>query len=460
MSESSSSDATHSRPLAQSAGNRGLAAVPRRFAIGTFVLALALLWGWQSTGVISSNDGSHLALARALVQGRTHIDEDVGLTLWVDRARRGDHEYSDRPPGTAFAALWAVWLAEPLDRRWLQRSLRTLKDDPSIEDPRQALVVRPASDLFLSTYGKRRLEVGGSTLDLLGLQGTALLIGMHTAVVGALGVALVIAALRRLGVDPIGQLLAGAALGVATLWGPYSTALFGHVTAGVALMAMFVLLERARTAQTSRIRQLAASAAGLAGAWAVAADYALLLAVVPLVLLLAKPRLWPALVLGALPMAAATAAYHHAAFGSVLSIGYDHQTNFAFARERATTFSGNPLWGLWTLWGAGKGAGVLVQSPIVLLGLAGLAASATQRRWLYGLLPWMVLLVFHRTPWGGATLDHRYLVPALPMMAVGVGLAWQRWTGGAQAAWVRIGIALLLVISVVLTWANFLAWRG
>lgn len=433
----------------------------QRFVVGSLLLVLVLLWGWQSTGVISSNDGSHLALARALVRGQTHIDQDVGLTLWVDRAQRQGHEYSDRPPGTAFAALWAVRLAEPLDRRWLQRSLQTLKDNPSIDDPRQALVVRPASDLFLSTYGKRRLEVGGSTVNLLGLQGTAVLIAVHAAGLGALGVALVIVTLRRLGVDPVGRVVAGATLGVATLWGPYSTALFGHVTAGVALMAMLVLLERARTAETSRIRQLAASAAGLAGAWAVAADYALLLAVVPLAILLARPRLWPALALGALPMAAATAAYHHAAFGSVLSIGYDHQTNFAFARDRGATFSGNPLSGLWTLWGAGKGAGVLVQSPIVLLGLVGLAAS-DKRRWLYGLLPWMVLLVFHRTPWGGATLDHRYLVPALPVMAVGVGLAWQRWASqsGAAMAWARIGIAGIFATSAALTWANFLAWRG
>ena len=68
------------------------------------MFVLAALWISLASGLVSSNDGSHVALARALaLRGETTIDPEVGLTLWVDRARRDGHDYSDRPPGTAFA---------------------------------------------------------------------------------------------------------------------------------------------------------------------------------------------------------------------------------------------------------------------------------------------------------------------------------------------------------------------
>lgn len=430
--------------------------------VACLIVLLGAVWGWHSSGIVSSNDGSHVALARALaLRGETPIDPDVGLTLWVDRARRGEHDYSDRPPGTAFAASWAVWAAAPLDERWQEVSLQRLRNDPSVTDPAEALVVRPATDRFLSTYGKRRLEVGGSAVNLLALQGTALTVAIHGVLLGLCGTLLVLTWLRRAGVDLPGRMFAGLCLGLATLWGPYSTALFSHVTAGVGLMALCVALQRGREATQDRAARRFAVLAGVAGSWAVASDYALVLAVVPLSLLVAPPRMWPFVIAGALPIAIATGLYHEAAFGSPLSIGYDHQSNFAFARERGSTFSGNPLHGAWVLWGLGRGAGMLAQSPVALLGLLGLV-DRRHRRWLYGLLPWMLLLLFHRTPWGGATLDHRYLVPAMPLCAVGLGLLWQR-AGALPDSRRRALLGAMLALAAmsgVLVWSNFLAWRG
>src|SRR5690554_5819917 len=46
---------------------------------------LAFVWTANSSGLISSNDGSHLALARALgLRGEASIDPDRALTLEVD----------------------------------------------------------------------------------------------------------------------------------------------------------------------------------------------------------------------------------------------------------------------------------------------------------------------------------------------------------------------------------------
>jgi hypothetical protein len=253
--------------------------------------------------------------------------------------------------------------------------------------------------------------------------------------------------------------LALLALAIATLWGPYATALFSHVTAGTALVSMVLCLERGEAGHAASRRWAHALdlAAGVAGAWAVSTDYLLALAVVPLVVATARFKRWPAIAMGALAVAGATATYHQVAFGSPWSIGYDHHAQFEFARDRVSTFSGNPLVGLWTLWGLGKNAGVLAQSPIVLLGIAALGIGA-QRRWLLALAPWGRALAVHQTPFGGATLDHRYLVPMLPLCAVGLGLAWQRWCENWRPG--RVVFFALGFASAVLVWAHFFAWRS
>jgi hypothetical protein len=174
-----------------------------------------------------------------------------------------------------------------------------------------------------------------------------------------------------------------------------------------------------------------------------------------LVLAWVKPRRWGWVLLGTLPLVVVTGAYHMVAFGSPFSIGYDHHTNFEFARERLSTFDGNPLTGAWTLWGLGRGAGVLAQAPILLIGLVGL--WRLERRLVLALAPWAVLLCFHHTPWGGAGVDHRYLVPAAPLLALGVGHLWERAHAHPMA---RLGLVALTALSGVLTWLNFLGWRS
>lgn len=415
-------------------------------------MVVAAVWWWIGQGLVSSNDGSHLALARALVvHGQTRIDAEESLTLWTDRAYHEGHVYSDRPPGTAFAAAPAVWLGHRLDSVLRGASQR-----------RGAILYMPATDRYVQTYGVRRQRHGGAGPPLVDLQGTAALLTAQAALVGALGVWAVVVLLRRHGVGAGGQLFAALTMSGATLWGPYSTALFSHVTAGTALVLGVLAIDRAhdRHVGGDPAARWIDALAGLALALAVATDYALVLAVVPGVALLAPPRRWPALVFGALPIAVATAAYHDAAFGSPWAIGYDYHARFAFARDAASTFSGDPLLGLWTLWGLGGGAGVLAQSPVLLLGIVGLAIGG-QRRALLALLPWSIALALHRTPYGGATLDHRYMVPAVPWLALGLGLAWNRLvTRSARRGVIAVAFVLLALGSAALVWTHFFAWRG
>ncbi|MEM9459584.1 MAG: hypothetical protein AAGF11_35735 [Myxococcota bacterium] len=419
------------------------------------LLLLALVWAWTSPGLVSSNDGSHLALARALVlRGETTLGDEVALTLWVDRARREGHNYSDRPPGTALIAAPAAWLGAQLDPGMLKSSLES-----------KEIIVPSAAPRYAETYTVRTQRMRVQAPPLLGLQGTALLLSLHCAAVGVFGIFGVLLLLRRRGRGPAAQAFAATTLGLGCLWGPYSTVLFSHVTAGTAVIWAVLGLEVGLglglpdEADDSRpVQRLALLGAGLAAGWAASADYLVGVLVLGVGLATVPPRRWlvaaPWLLLGALPIIAATLAYHHAAFGSPWSLGYDHHANFEFARDRLTTFGGNPLTGLWSQWGLGEGAGVLALAPVMLLGVLGLLI-ARERRWLLGALPWILLLAAHRTPTGGAAVDHRYLLPLMPLLAVGLAQAWSRWAEGpGRARAFAIGMMLLAILSAFLSWTH------
>ncbi len=430
------------------------------------LVLLGLVWVALAPGLVSSNDGSHLALARALVlHGRAELADEVALTLFVDRAQRGGEDYSDRPPGTALLAAPAVWLGARLDPALLRASMES-----------RDVVVTPAAPRYAETYAARVQRHQRAAPPLLALQGTALLVALHCALMGALGIAAVIVLLRRRGASPAAQALAAGCLGLACLWGPYSMVLFSHVTAGTCAIWSLLALELGLGLADSSaspssspspsntvhpLRRAPLLLAGLAAGWAFSADYLVAVLVLGLGLVTVPPRRWlsvaPWLLLGAAPIVAATLAYHAAAFGSPWSLGYDHHANFAFARERSATFDGNPLHGLWSQWGLGEGAGVLALSPVMLAGVAGLLAHR-ERRWLLAALPWILLLAAHRTPTGGAAADHRYLVPLMPVLAVGLGLAFSRWADAPGRP--RLALALLVLLaaaSAALAWRHVLA---
>lgn len=409
------------------------------------IVAVALVWLAAGTGLVSSNDGSHVALARAFARGEIAIDDDVALTLWVDRAVRDGRNYSDRPPGTAAAAIPAAWLGDRLDPVLWRDATR-----------RKTTLVTPAARRYAQTYITRSDREGVGS-PLAKLQGTVLLVALHCALVGALGLWCLDRLLRLHGFALASRVFAIVGLGLATSWGPYSTVLFSHVTSGTLWIAMALVLAHADRTPTRARAWL--GVAGVLGAWAIASDYSMIVPITLHVALVVPWRAWPLVAVGALVPAVATAAYHSAAFGSWHAIGYDHHASFEFARERASTFSGNPLEGLWVLLGFGRGAGVLARAPLVVLGVVGLALD--KRREGLAIAAWVVLLAFHRTPWGGASEDHRYIIPAMPIVALGLASAWQRWVAhqGGTRRGVALGILVLTTCSAVLAWAGFVATR-
>jgi hypothetical protein len=409
--------------------------------VGLVVALLAFFWASSSRGLLSSNDGSHVALARAFAAGRSHIDPDVALTLQVDLAAHGGHHRSDRPPGTAFVAALPLRIGAAFDDALFERSKAARR-----------LVLPPGSDPYILTYAQR--SPGAPPLARrIGTATAAVLCAMTLGLLGLLGLDRL---LSRLGCTPTARLAAVLTMGIATTWGCYATTSFAHVTSAAAMAWLCWALVGMRDPSSPRWVPFFA---GCVGAFAVATDYLLVLAVVPLVLASMRPRHFVGLTVGALPLALAVAAYHTFAFGHPLSVGYDHHVHFEFARSRATTFDGSPLQGAWILLGAGRGAGLLVLCPIAWIGLVSLGLlddRALALRLGLPWLPWLVVLCMHHTPWGGATEDHRYLVPLFPLVGVGIGLAWARARSSLPIAGALLGLAGW---SAFRSWSHFLAWH-
>jgi hypothetical protein len=417
---------------------------------------VVFIWTANSSGLISSNDGSHLALARALVlRSEAPIDPDRALTLEVDLAEREGHAYSDRPPGTAFAALPAVWIGDRLDPWMFERAMHQARAGREVEP-------LPGARPYIATYAART-AAGSEGPTLAHLIGSSIASSIHAVLVGLLGLVLIDHLLRRIPeLDASARLFALSCVALASAWGPYSTALFSHVSAATAvagfLLGVAALAAKPSLPHAGRVAMLT----GLAGAWAISCEYLLLLAIVPTAAVTIPWRRFGAVALGAAPIVLATLAYHAAAFGSPLSIGYDHHSNFDFARERGSTFSGDPLDGLWTLWGLGRDAGLLAQAPIVLVGIAVMVGVSLRReralvsltRALLCFVPWMLVLALHRTPWGGGTGDHRYLIPILPFAAIGLAIGWAR-----ARPLLRAAAVVLALVSALLVWRHFLAWH-
>jgi hypothetical protein len=138
-------------------------------------------------------------------------------------------------------------------------------------------------------------------------------------------------------------------------------------------------------------------------------------------------------VAAALPSAFALALYNTAAFGSPFRLSYSYVSE-TFAREQSTGFFGigtPDLDGLVEVLFSWKG--LVVQSPVLLLGAVGLAllwrssarAEAAACLTIAGLF--LALTAGYYNPIGGLSPGPRFFIPALPFLAVGLPFAFRRW---------------------------------
>lgn len=224
--------------------------------------------------------------------------------------------------------------------------------------------------------------------------------------------------------------------GLGTLAFPYATAFYAHQPAAVFGFAAFAALLGAHPSRGRAL--LAGAAAGLAVSLELSA------ALVALALggwLLVDPRrrrLAPSYVLGGLPFALALGAYNAAAFGSPLSFWFQHANPEVEVRVSGALFGlPSALTALELL--ALPYRGLFFTSPVLLLGVLGW--PALRRRHAAPALvcaavpvAFLLLLSSFNAWYGGWAPGARYLVPALPFLALPLACGLARWP--------RLGAAL------------------
>ncbi len=162
--------------------------------------------------------------------------------------------------------------------------------------------------------------------------------------------------------------------------------------------------------------------------------------------------------LGAAGPVVVLGAYHWAAFGNPLHLPYRYVDNL-YARQQARGFFGIHLPRLDATQDVLAGShGVLSTSPVLVAGAAGLVLLARRRRPLEAALAGAVVVVFvllncgYFLPYGGISPGPRFLVPALPFLALGLGPAFARWPR-TTAALAAVSVAATVV--TLTTWSRY-----
>lgn len=367
-------------------------------ALALFV-GLSSLYFAVSKGITSSNDGSHYALTRTLVENGTFaLMQFDDYAEGNDIALVGDVLYSDRPPGNALVASLFYRAGG-----WFPDPLTPIPSKHDAENDRLLTV------MFLPVWA------GALTAVLLYL----LLRQLFN--IGS-GVALTAVLFHALG----------------TIHFKYSTVFFSHALSGLLVLTCIGLLLWLWKQPDWRGYGLLGGLLGLS----VLVEYSngLLVGLISLLVLwqwwqwreqktsVAKAIL--AYTLLGLLSAGFLAYYNNTNFGSPFTLSYDYAINYDWAGEFGSTFNfplreglRNMLW-----FGAGDGwcnptcfnQGFLLLSPV--LGLAILGVWGMARKWpretaviLTIFLSYLILFAKHRTS-HGFTANGRYLAPFLPLL--------------------------------------------
>jgi 4-amino-4-deoxy-L-arabinose transferase-like glycosyltransferase len=357
----------------------------------------------QGTGF---NQNSHYVLVKALSDGSPVIDAklaELGDLSTLDVTRVGEHLYSNKAPGLAFVTLGPYLVLEALGAR-------------TVGDPTQMLWA-------------------------LGLVGVVL---------PAVGILVLVRWLAQI-TEPGFGTVAAVAAGLGTLLLPFATLFFSHALSAFLVVAAFALLFRERRA-SSHIALVAA--AGLVAGLACATEYPNAFSALVLGVYAACRPGWlqrglayaGGFVLGLLPLLL----YNQWAFGSPTHLSYigslsdQHldTARIASAHPQAEVL-------LEELFGR---SGLITLSPVLVAGVVGWILLG-RRGWRAEALVVAAVCSLYLTynasygsNFGGFSPGQRYVIPIIPMLAIGLATAFRSFPVTAG------GLALVsTVISVVIT---------
>lgn len=361
------------------------------------------------------NQNSRFDLVLALVEeGTVAIDSHAANT--GDYAYYAGHYYSDKAPGMALLGVPMYTAFRWLAPASVVGGLAAAGGNPALE-----ATLRPGGTGLREEKALFFVALAATTFATVAVPSAAL------------GVLFFKAALR-FGCTHRQALASTLLYALGTSAFPYSNAFVGHQLSAFLLFAAFFILYDLR--QGAPARSWLVGVGFLLG-YAAITEYptaliGALLGLYAMPLLKRGAGVVARLIVGALPPLAALAVYDYAAFGTPLPVGYSysslwmevHQTGFlslTFPRPE-------PLWGLTF----GVHRGLFFLSPFLLFALPGYLDLWRDRGrraefWVLLLAPLSLLLFYGSSAmWqGGFAVGPRYLVPALPFLALpaAIGLA-------------------------------------
>lgn len=392
----------------------------------TAAVLFVLIWmscAWFGSWERNPNHAVRLFAAMAMVEeGSAVIDRYEALT--IDKARFGEHFYSDKAPGMTIMALPAVALADA----WTGQ--------------RGVDFVAPATDPAFDRYLRLRLRLATA---------------MGPALLTALAAVLLWQMALNLTGSPGAALFAALGYGLGTpAWG-WSTTLFGHAAVAALLFVGFWAVWRGT--QGLRPSRAYAALAGAALGWALVVEHSALLAALPIGLW----ALWrlrgtgaDGVRAGGVAVLAGTAtlvplvAYNLFAFGTPMRVAYEGVQGFEGMRQGLFGLTYPKPGVLWELL-VGRFRGLAWVAPVLLLSPVGFAAMWARRDWrevglaalAAGAVPILVNAAY--VYWdGGNSTGPRHAVPGLPFLALALAPAWvwmRHW-------WLRLAAAGLLAVSI------------
>jgi hypothetical protein len=253
----------------------------------------------------------------------------------------------------------------------------------------------------------------------------------------------------------------------------YGRLFYGHALAAALLFVGTAMIERG----SAQGRRVELALGGMLAASAIGVEYGAAFAGIPIAIMLLWPVLRPSgprasgpggrsgrshaaelaaiALVGALVPILLLAAYQQAAFGSPWSTGYHHAADPSFAQLHGQGLLGlgMPRWDNFRTHLLSLDGGLLVWSPLVVIGVLGLVRLARHggvlarvARLQLGIFAVVLLIGLGLSFEGGWRVGPRYLVVAMPMLMLGLAEFLNTWrehprTGVAALAMGLFGVA-------------------